>query len=161
RITGMVAVSDARPGRAWTKQDVQLLSIVASHSASVIEKARLRAEAEAKRRLEQEREAIEKELMIARDIQMRLGPAPPPRLGGWRLEGGLVRAKQVGGDFYDYWTLADGTGVVVIADVAGKGVPAALLVSTVQSAVRAFAGRQLAPRELVEQLNRTVVRSAA
>src|SRR5262249_10920686 len=54
RITGMLAVSNRVPGRAWSRQDGQLLSIVASHSASVIEKARLRVEAEKKQKLELE-----------------------------------------------------------------------------------------------------------
>lgn len=161
RVTGMMAVSNATPGRAWTKHDVQLLSIVASHSAGVVEKARLRVEAEEKRRLEMEKEVLEKELMLARDIQMRLVPDAPMRLGGWKVEGRLIPAKQVGGDFYDYFNINDGRAVVVIADVAGKGVPAALLVSTVQSAVRAFADGRLAPKALVEQLNRAVVRSSA
>ncbi len=161
RVTGMMAVSNATPGRAWSRHDVQLLSIVASHSASVVEKARLRVEAEEKRRLEMEKEVLEKELMLARDIQMRLVPDAPLGLGGWKVEGRLIPAKQVGGDFYDYFPIDGGRAVVVIADVAGKGVPAALLVSTVQSAVRAFADGRLAPRVLVEQLNRAVVRSSA
>jgi sigma-B regulation protein RsbU (phosphoserine phosphatase) len=161
RVTGMMAVSNAQPGRAWSKQDVQLLSIVASHSAGVVEKARLRAEAEAKRRLEMEREALEKELLVARDIQMRLVPDAPMRLGGWKVEGKLIPAKQVGGDFFDYFPIDDTRAVLVIADVAGKGIPAALLVSTVQSAVRAFADGRLAPKLVVEQLNRAVVRSSA
>jgi serine phosphatase RsbU (regulator of sigma subunit) len=161
RVTGMMAVSNAQPGRVWSRQDVQLLSIVASHSAGVVEKARLRVEAEAKRRLEMEKDVLEKELMLARDIQMRLVPDTAMRLGGWQVEGRLIPAKQVGGDFYDYFPIDDGRAVVVIADVAGKGVPAALLVSTVQMAVRAFADGRLSPRVLVEQLNRAVVRTSA
>ena len=139
RVTGMIAVSNAQPGRQWTRHDVQLMSIVATHSASVIEKARLRVEAEEKRRLELEREAMEKDLRIARDIQMRLVPSDPLTLGGWRADGRLEPAKQVGGDFFDYFPLDAERCVVTIADVAGKGVPAALLVSTVASSVRAFA----------------------
>jgi len=161
RVTGMIAVSNALPGCEWTRHDVQLMSIVASHSASVIEKARLRVEAEEKRRLELEREALEKELMLARDIQMRLVPAAPLALGPWRTEGRLVPAKQVGGDFYDYFPLDEQRAVVAIADVSGKGVPAALLVSTIASSVRAFADGTLAPRALVAQINRAAVRSSA
>ena len=133
----------------------------ASHSASVIEKARLRLEAEAKRRLELEREALEKELRVAHDIQMRLVPDAPLALGTWRAEGRLVPAKQVGGDLYDYFAIDAGRAALLIGDVAGKGVPAALLVSTVASAVRAFADGRLSPRQIVEQVNRAVVRSSA
>src|SRR5262245_45243693 len=161
RVTGMIAVSNAQPGRQWTRHDIQLMSIVASHSASVIEKARLRAEAEEKRRLELEREAMEKDLMIARDIQMRLVPGAPLALGPWRADGRLVPAKQVGGDLYDYFALDPQRAALAIADVSGKGVPAALLVSTVASTVRAFADGSLAPKALVEQVNRAAVRSSA
>ncbi|HXS83300.1 MAG TPA: GAF domain-containing SpoIIE family protein phosphatase [Methylomirabilota bacterium] len=161
RVTGMIAVSSAQPGRQWTRHDVQLMSIVATHSASVIEKARLRVEAEEKRRLELEREAMEKDLRIARDIQMRLVPAEPLALGPWRAEGRLVPAKQVGGDLYDYFALDAQRAAVLIADVSGKGVPASLLVSTVASTVRAFADGQLSPKKLVEQVNRATVRSSA
>jgi len=161
RVTGMIAVSNAQPGRQWTRHDVQLMSIVATHSASVIEKARLRVEAEEKRRLELERDAMEKDLRLARDIQMRLVPEAPLSLGPWRAEGRLEPAKQVGGDLFDYFVLDAERAAVVIADVSGKGVPAALLVSTVASSVRAFADGVHSPRQVVEQVNRAAVRSSA
>jgi len=161
RVTGMFAASQAKPGRDWSRHDVQLLSILASHSAIVIEKARLRTEAEIKKRLELEREAIEKELRVAHDIQMRFVPETPLRLGPWDVDGRLVPARHVGGDFYDYFPLEGGRAALVIGDVAGKGVPAALLVSTVQSALRAYAGLQLEPLPLIQQLNRRVAQSVA
>jgi sigma-B regulation protein RsbU (phosphoserine phosphatase) len=161
RVTGMIAVSNAQPGRQWTRHDVQLMSIVATHSASVIEKARLRVEAEEKRRLELERDAMEKDLRLARDIQMRLVPEAALSLGPWRAEGRLEPAKQVGGDLFDYFVLDAERAAVVIADVSGKGVPAALLVSTVASSVRAFADGVHSPRQVVEQVNRAAVRSSA
>src|SRR5262249_36184629 len=111
--------------------------------------------------LELERAALEKDLLLARDIQMRLVPAAPLALGPWRAEGRLVPAKQVGGVLFDYFPLAQDRAVLLIADVAGKGVPAALLVSTIASSVRAFADGKLAPKALVEQVNRAAVRSSA
>ena len=161
RVTGMIAVSNSQPGREWSRQDVQLMGIVASHSASVIEKARLRVEEEAKRRLELEKEAMERELLVARDIQMRLVPDAPLALGRWHVEGRLVPAKQVGGDLYDYFAIDAERGAMVIADVAGKGIPAALLVSTVASTLRAFADGRHGPQAVVRQLNTAVVRSSA
>ena len=161
RVTGMIAVSNAQPGRQWSRHDVQMMSIIATQSASVIEKARLRVEAEGKRRLELERAALEKDLLLARDIQMRLVPAAPLALGAWHAEGRLVPAKEVGGDLYDYFPLDDRRAVLAIADVSGKGIPAALLVSTVASTVRAFADGKLSPKSVVEQVNRAAVRSSA
>lgn len=161
QVTGMLAVSNSQPGREWSREDIRLMGIVASHSASVIEKARLRVEAEAKRRLELEKESLEKELMLARDIQMRLVPDAPLLHGPWRAIGRLVPAKQVGGDLYDYFVIDDDRAALCIADVAGKGVPAALLVSTVASSIRAFADGRHSPKEVVEQLNSAVTRSSA
>ena len=161
RITGMISVSNATPGREWSRSEIRLLGIIASHSASVIEKARLRVEAEEKRRLELERDAMEKELNLARDIQMRLVPSTPLVFGPWQVAGQLIPAKQVGGDFFDYFVIDENRTAIIVADVAGKGIPAALLVSTVQSAVRAFADGRLKPSTMMDQLNRAVVRSAA
>ncbi len=159
-IRGMIAVSHRDAGREWARADAQLLSIVASHSAGVLEKARLRAEAEEKRRLELEREKIEKELMLARDIQMRLVPEAALECGPWRADGRLVPARQVGGDYYDYFLVAGGRMAIALADVSGKGVPAALLVSTVQGTLRAFCDGHRRPAELIRELNRAVVRHA-
>ena len=159
-VTGMIAVSHREPGRAWGRADTQLLSIVASNSAGVLEKARLRAEAEEKRRLELEKEKMEKELMLARDIQMRLVPEEPLECACWRADGRVVPARQVGGDYYDYFEIEGGRLAVALADVSGKGVPAALLVSTVQGTLRAFSDGRRAPAEIIRELNRAVVRHA-
>lgn len=161
RVTGMLAASNRTPGRPWSKHDLQLLSIIATHSAGVIEKARLRVEAEKAIRLELEHQAMERELSVARELQMRLVPALPLEAGRWQVEGRLSPAREVGGDFYDYFELDADRVALVIADVAGKGIPAALLVSTVQGALRAFAEAGLEPLRVIEQLNRTVVRSSA
>ncbi len=161
RITGLLAVSASEPGRDWARSDIALLSIVASNSAGVIEKARLRVEAEQARRLEAEKEIMEKELLLARDIQMRLVPEAPLQLAPWTVEGRVIPAKQVGGDYYDYFPVGDGRLGIVIADVSGKGVPAALLVSTVQGTLRAFSDGRVAPLEVVGQVNRAVVRNTA
>lgn len=159
-VRGMIAVSHREPGRAWGGADAQLLSIVASHSAGVLEKARLRAEAEEKRRLELEREKMEKELLVAREIQMRLVPDTPLACGPWLADGRLVPARQVGGDYYDFFAIEGGRLAVALADVSGKGVPAALLVSTVQGTLRAFCDGRRSPGNLIRELNRAVLRHA-
>src|SRR6185436_4048553 len=75
RITGMLAVTNRSPGRAWTAEEIQLLEIVATNSAGVIEQARLRVEAEKTKELERQKELMERELSYAKDIQMGLVPA--------------------------------------------------------------------------------------
>jgi sigma-B regulation protein RsbU (phosphoserine phosphatase) len=161
RITGMLAVTQSAPGRHWTTEEVQLLSIVAGSSAGVIEQARLRAEAIEKRRLEEERKRFERELNLAREIQMSLLPARALRFGPWEAWGRVIPARQVGGDAFDYFEMRDGRVALAIADVSGKGVPAALLMSNVQASLRAFCDGRLSIPDAVRQVNQSVVRSAA
>lgn len=161
RFTGMLAVTQAKPGRVWTRDEIQLLSIVAANSAGVIEQARLRAEALEKQRLEAQMRAQERELDLARDIQMGLLPRAPLRSGPWEARGRVVPARQVGGDSFDCFGLDDGRFAVAIADVSGKGVPAALMTSNVQASLRAFCDGRRPILEAIRQLNASVTRSAS
>src|SRR5215203_3056022 len=95
-------------------------------------------------RLEQERierERIEQELLVARRIQHALLPKDVPALVGWEISPYYQPAREVGGDFYDFVPLADGKVSLVIGDVSGKGVPAAVLMSSTQSVLRTLAQR--------------------
>ncbi|HET7225165.1 MAG TPA: SpoIIE family protein phosphatase, partial [Candidatus Eisenbacteria bacterium] len=87
------------------------------------------------RALEQERTRIENELALARQIQARLLPRARPRVPGLDIAGLSESARQVGGDYYDHIAAGDGRVLLVIADVSGKGVPAALLMSGVRASV--------------------------
>ena len=81
------------------------------------------------RELEKERDRLENELELARRIQARLLPAAPPNVPGLDIAGLSESAREVGGDYYDHLDLGGGRVLLVIADVSGKGVPAALLMS--------------------------------
>lgn len=161
RVTGMLAVTHHEPGRRWTHEEMQLLGIVASNSAGVLEQARLRAEAELKRRFEEENRRMERELERARVIQMGLVPAAPLQAGPWEISGRVVPARQVGGDSYDYYALDASRLAFAIADVSGKGVPAALLMASVQASLRAFCDGRRAPTEVMRLLNQSVARAGA
>lgn len=161
RITGMLAVTNRTPGRRWAEGDRRLLEILATHSAGVIEQARLRVEEEKKKELEREKELMERELNYARDIQMSLVPAAPLTVGPWEIHGKVVPARQVGGDYYDYFPLGGGRFGVTIADVSGKGVPAALLMANVQGLLRAFCNGEREITEAIRQVNRSVSRAAS
>jgi phosphoserine phosphatase RsbU/P len=161
RFTGMLAVTTAAPGRAWTRDEMQLLSIVASNSAGVIEQARLKIEAEEKRRLEERQKQLERELDTARGIQMSLLPSRPLAVGPWQIVGRVVPARQVGGDAFDFFSLGERRAGVVIADVSGKGVPAALLTSNVQASIRAFCDGRTPIPDAIRHVNEGVLRSAS
>jgi len=160
RITGMLAVTQAQPGRQWSHNDTQLLSIVASNSAGVIEQARLRVEELEKQRLQEEARRMGRELDLAREIQMGLLPAAPLIVGPWETVGHIIPARSIGGDAFDYFVHGEGCFSIEIADVSGKGVPAALLMSNVQASLRAFCdGRRPLP-EAIRHVNQSVTRTA-
>lgn len=87
------------------------------------------------RELEKERDRMEGELELARRIQTRLLPSHAPRLAGLEIEGRSEPAREVGGDYYDHLVLGDDRVLLVIADVSGKGVPAALLMSAFRASL--------------------------
>lgn len=110
-------------------------------------RARVGASLAKKRLRDRERlhaRALEREIDIARDIQAGFLPARLPQPPGWELAACFAPARQVGGDFYDAFALRDGRLVVVVADVCGKGVGAALFMALFRSLLRAQGERLLA-----------------
>jgi sigma-B regulation protein RsbU (phosphoserine phosphatase) len=132
RRLGVLAVADkeSRDGGVldFTTTDARLLSLFANQAAAAIETARLHREAI-------EKERIERELELAAAIQREILPRSLPRVEGVELAASNLPTRQVGGDYYDFFPLAGGRLGFLVADVSGKGVPAALLVSTVHAAV--------------------------
>jgi sigma-B regulation protein RsbU (phosphoserine phosphatase) len=104
---------------------------------------------------------MERELDLARDIQMGLVPSRPMTAGPWEVHGMVIPARQVGGDYFDFFPLDEDRFGLALADVSGKGVPASLLMANVQASLRAFCdGRRSLP-EAVGLLNRSVARASA
>jgi sigma-B regulation protein RsbU (phosphoserine phosphatase) len=157
----MLAVTTLEPGHEWSADAIQLMEIVASNSAGVIEQARLRAEAQKKEELEKEKRQMERELDLARDIQMGLVPSRPMVAGPWEVHGMVIPAQQVGGDYFDFFPLDENRFGVTLADVSGKGVPASLLMSNLQASLRAFCDGTRSLPEAVGLLNRSVARASA
>jgi serine phosphatase RsbU (regulator of sigma subunit)/predicted ester cyclase len=113
-------------------------------------------------RLEQERierGRIEQELEVARSIQQASLPKVVPKLEGWRISPFYRPAREVGGDFYDFHLLSEGRLGLVVGDATGKGVPAALVMSTTLGMLQ-LAARTLgspSPGEVLEQVNETLL----
>ena len=115
-----------------------------------------------RRRLEQERierERVEQELQVARRIQQASLPKEVPTLEGWQISPLYKPAREVGGDFYDFHLLSEGRLGVVVGDATGKGVPAALVMSTtcgmLQLAAQALDSSS--PGEVLERVNETLL----
>jgi predicted ester cyclase len=108
---------------------------------------------------ERERERIEQELLVARRIQQASLPKEVPELEGWKISPLYRPAREVGGDFYDFHLLPEGRLGVVVGDATGKGVPAALVMSTtcgmLQLAAQALGSSS--PGEVLRQANEALV----
>jgi predicted ester cyclase len=100
-----------------------------------------------------ERERFEHELRVAQRIQQALLPKELPLLDAWEIVPYYQPAREVGGDFYDFLTLADGRVAIIIGDVSGKGIAAALVMANTQSVLRAVAQGSARPGELLAQVN--------
>jgi serine phosphatase RsbU (regulator of sigma subunit)/predicted ester cyclase len=109
-----------------------------------------------RQRLEQERierERIEQELQVARRIQHASLPKEVPALEGWQISPFYRPAREVGGDFYDFFELEDGRLGIVVGDATGHGVPAALVMASARSMLRAVAQTSDSPGDVLRRVN--------
>jgi phosphoserine phosphatase RsbU/P len=142
RVIGVVDLESPEL-EAFSKRDVEILTLLASQAAVAIENARLYEE------LRANEERLEKEVRFAQRVQMALLPTEPPkRLKGVEVAASFAPAREVGGDFHDYLAPESNTLVVAVGDVSGKGVPAALYSAFAAELVR---GRTFRRRYLPER----------
>ena len=150
-MIGLISLFNKKKG-AFTPDDQRLLAIIAMQSAQVIESARLYEE---ERKLQQ----MEEDLRTARNIQRSLLPKQNPSLPNADIVGLNLQAREVGGDYYDFISLDKDRLGIVIADVSGKGMPAALLMANVQATLRAQTSQDHSPKECVARSNSLLCRS--
>jgi len=115
-----------------------------------------------RQRLEQEiaeRERVEQELQVARSIQLASLPKEVPQLEGWQISPYYQPAREVGGDFFDFHLLSGGRLGLVVGDATGKGVPAALVMSTTCGMLQAVSEAldSISPGEVLERVNETLL----
>ena len=104
----------------------------------------------------QQRDEMAHEIQLAADVQRRLLPLAPPNSGCFDIYGNMYPAKTVGGDYFDYIETPDGRIGLAIADVSGKGMPAALLMPAVETALRVAAQSSLPIGQTIQVLNKTL-----
>ncbi len=150
-VIGCLNVESDREA-AFSPEDAELMEFFASSAAVSIEKALLHRQV-----LEKQR--IEDQLKLAREVQSGLLPDAPPRLAGYDIAAVALPTWAIGGDYYDYVPLGEGRLGLVVADVSGKGIPAALIMATFRAALRTEMRRHADLRAVAEQLNATVLES--
>jgi sigma-B regulation protein RsbU (phosphoserine phosphatase) len=149
RVIGLIYVDSPQIIRPFTPEDLSLLTVLANVAAVRIEHARLLE-------VEQAERLFARDLEQAAEIQRSLLPREAPKCEGLALDAQTVPCRTVGGDFYDYLRLNDGRLAVLVGDVAGKGLPAALMMSGIQARLQVLAEFSSDPGELATRLNRLV-----
>lgn len=146
RIIGLLTLFNKRSGGEFDAGDIRLMSIIASQSAQSIENARLYEE---ERRLHE----LEEDIKAARCIQEALLPKESPHLEGYDIAGLSIPAREIGGDYYDFIEMDNNRLGLAIADVSGKGTPAALLMAGLHACLRGQAALGMEPGETLEKVN--------
>lgn len=133
----------------FEQDDIEMLRAFSRQVVIAVENARLVRESIIKERLEQE-------LKVAHDAQMKLLPKEMPRLKGLAVEADCVTANEVGGDYYDFFTLGENKLGVVIGDVSGKGASAAFYMAEIKGIIGALARIKRSPRQVLIETNQTL-----
>jgi phosphoserine phosphatase RsbU/P len=154
RLLGFLSLGPKLSEEPYTPTDVALLESLASQTGLALENSRL---TEAVASEVAQRERLNRELEIAREVQQRLFPQSGPEVAGLDYAGKCRPASSVGGDYYDFVSMCDGRLGIAIGDISGKGVPAALLMASLQASLRGLAisnPPELSP--LMVNLNRLI-----
>jgi len=146
KVIGLLNLGEKKSGKFYNREDIDLLHTVSNQGAVAIENARLFQE-----NLEKQR--MEEELAIARDLQTSMLPAACPNIDGFEIAALSIPAMEVGGDFYDFVEMSDAKLGFVIGDVTGKSVSGALVMSASRSIFRMLSEEQLTVGEIMTRAN--------
>ena len=148
-VIGLIYLDNGNVVRAFTQEDLDLLTVMANVAAIRIEHARLAI-------VEQSEKLMELELNQASEIQRSLLPAQVPALEGYELAGLNLPCRTIGGDYYDFLPYKDGRLGLMVGDVCGKGLPAALLMSSLEARVQMLVETSPDPATALTNLNRSL-----
>lgn len=147
KVIGAFNLGEKKSGKFYNREDVELLRTIAHQGAVAIENARLFQE-----NLEKQR--MEEELNIARDLQMSMLPATCPDIRGFQVSARSIPAREVGGDFFDFIEMGDNRLGFVIGDVTGKSVSGALVMAASRSIFRMLSETEVSVGEIMRRANR-------
>ncbi|MCD6417069.1 MAG: SpoIIE family protein phosphatase [Planctomycetes bacterium] len=147
-ILGVINLTRKRGGGIFTASDLKLVSAVAATTATQIHDCRLR-------KVEREHQRLEQEVQLAARIQLGLLPEGPLRVGPLMAGGRCLPARHVGGDLFDYW-VQDEHVCLIVADVSGHDIGAALMAAALRSVVRSEAAHRSSVAGLMERVNKVL-----
>ncbi len=154
RLVGILLLGDKVTKTNFSTEDMTLLSVLSNQIAIAMENARLYNETIEKQR-------IEEDLQLAREIQRNLLPRFRPQGKRFELAGFNLPSREVGGDYYDFIPLADDRIGIVIGDISGKGIPAAILMSNLQATFRISALHAKSTSEAMALVNNQIIQTTS
>jgi len=147
RVTGLISLGDKKSGKFFRREDINLLNTLANQGAVALENAFMLEEVI-------EKERMEEELSIAKDLQVSMLPAECPRIEGLEIAAYSMSAMEVGGDFYDFIEMGPDRACLVIGDVTGKSVSGALVMSASRSIFRMLSEENFSVADIMIRANR-------
>ena len=153
-VLGVLTLGAKLTGGSFHVEDMALLNMFSQQLTTAIENVRLVSENVQKR-------ILDEEINLATEIQEGLLPARLPEHPDYTSHAVSFSSKFVGGDYYDLFVVEDGHMHLAIADVSGKGVPAALLMSSLRAALHSNVAHALSPSQVVRRINRLMYESTA
>lgn len=157
-LLGYISLGPKKSEEPYSPSDTRLLRTLAAQTGLALENSRL---SEAIAAEIAQREMLHREIEIAREVQQRLFPQQLPEVAALHYAGHCRPARGVGGDYYDFLALASGRLGLAIADISGKGIPAALLMASLQASVRGQSQNSGNVAELMTQVNGLVYDASA
>ena len=148
-VLGILQIDTRDPSRQFNEDDLELFTAVASVCGLAVENARLHETI-------LQKNVVERELEFASQVQLGFLPNEKPQIPGYEFEDYYEAAQSVGGDYFDYVRLSDNRTAIAVGDVAGKGVPAALLMARLYSAARYHLLTTSSVGEAMSGLNREI-----
>jgi len=149
KFIGSINFGEKPNNKTFSDEDVDLLRTLVSQTSVMFENTRLKLE-------ELNKKMIEEELQIAKNIQMGLLPKEHIKIQGLDISGSTYPARMIGGDFYDFVKLDDKRLLLIVADVSGNGIPAALYMAKIQAIIR-FASKIFKnPKDIFIEVNKQV-----
>jgi sigma-B regulation protein RsbU (phosphoserine phosphatase) len=159
RLLGIISLGPKRSEEPYSNTDLRLLHAVASQTGLALENARL---TESIRREVAQRERMNRELEIAREVQQRLFPQNLPAVEGFDYAGYCRPQQDVGGDYYDFVYVKETGLCVAVGDVSGKGIASALMMAALHASLRSqIMSPSGSPAEMLQLINRLVYDSSA
>ncbi len=153
-LFGFILIGRKRSGKPYTPADAEVLELMGERGAAALRNIDLYHDSLEKKKLEEE-------IHLASEIQQRLLPGSPPTLKTAKILGDIRTTWEVGGDLYDFVELAPGKVGMAVADVSGKGIPASLLMTTLQASFRSEASNDRSPGEVLKVLNDVLYKRSA